>query len=94
MSKSVEVNHCGWIEREKRRREDSRDGSALEAAEESQAALTNEEVEKIVREWRARNLRLGFEEKEGYRDLTVRVLILRWMCDQMLINVRTDYLCH
>jgi hypothetical protein len=73
MSKSGDVPHYGWIEREQRAKADTKKGG--ETAEESRAALSDEEVEKTVREWRARNLKLEFEEKDWYRDLTVCVVI-------------------
>ncbi|KAF2678383.1 hypothetical protein K458DRAFT_317242 [Lentithecium fluviatile CBS 122367] len=71
LSKCGEVSHYGWIEREKREKENAKKTKGAETVEQCEAALTDEEVDKIVREWRARNLKLGFEAKERSRDLTI-----------------------
>jgi hypothetical protein len=88
MSKSGEVQRYGWIERKEKRRENAKKGDREDVAADHEPALTDEEVGKIVGEWRRENEKLGLEEKEGGRDLTVCVLNAAQMRQKKLISLR------
>jgi len=92
MSKSGEVQQYGWIERKERRGENAKKGPGIDVAAHVEPALTDEEIGKIVGEWRARNERVGVVEKDGGRDLLVCVLSLSEMRGKILIILRRLHL--
>lgn len=82
LGKSGDVPQFGWIEREKKAKETVKKGTAT--ATELKAALSDEEVKRIVQEWKGRNPILTIKE-EGCRDLTV--CHLQELCEAVLIRV-------
>lgn len=71
LSKSIDVPQYGWTEREKRSKEALKKNT--ETAVELQAALSDEDVARIVQEWKERHPDFTIKEN-GLHDLSVRAL--------------------
>lgn len=72
LSKSADVPKYGWVEVEEKGRDVAKDGDIANEGESDKGfELSQEDVKKIVDEWRAENEKIQYREIDGYSDFEV-----------------------
>lgn len=72
LSSSSEVPRYGWVDMDEKLREATQKGDKEKDAETDQGLdISQEDIKRIVDEWKARNDKIKFEGEDGYRDFKV-----------------------
>ncbi|PVI01396.1 hypothetical protein DM02DRAFT_641908 [Periconia macrospinosa] len=72
LSKSSEVPRYGWVDMEEKLQEATQKGDKEKEAESDQGMdVSQEDIRKIVDEWKARNDKIKFQGQDGYHDFKI-----------------------